>query len=94
MAAAGVLEVVELRRRNEELERAAADGRVREAALERELERTRQRLLAVEEAEERLCGQMGELEAEAVMQAREYLRRIEALSHRLTAAGLHLSPDS
>ncbi|KAG6503840.1 protein RESPONSE TO LOW SULFUR 2-like [Zingiber officinale] len=101
MAAAEALEVAELQRRNKELERAAAEGRDREAAMERELERTRQRLLATEEAEERLCGQMGELEAESVLQAREYLRRIEALSHRLAAAldllaaaGLHLSPDS
>ncbi|URE01660.1 response to low sulfur [Musa troglodytarum] len=80
------LEVAELRRRNEELERAAREGREREEALRDELERTRERLRAVEEAEERLCVDLGELEAEAVAQAREDLLRIETLSHQLSAA--------
>ncbi|RZR78719.1 hypothetical protein BHM03_00004141 [Ensete ventricosum] len=79
-------EVAELRRRNEELERAAREGREREEALRGELERTRERLQAVEEAEERLCVELGELEAEAVAQAREDLLRIETLSHQLSTA--------
>ncbi|THU67167.1 hypothetical protein C4D60_Mb05t21800 [Musa balbisiana] len=85
------LEVAELRRRNEELERAAREGREREEALRGELERTRERLLAIEEAEERLCVELGELEAEAVAQAREDLLRIETLSHQLSAARAILS---
>ncbi|KAG6512207.1 protein RESPONSE TO LOW SULFUR 4-like [Zingiber officinale] len=98
---AAALEVAELRRRNVELERAAMESRHKEVVLGRELEWTRERLRVAEEAEERLCGEIGELEAEAVVQAREYRRRIEALSHRLgsaldllASAGLYLSPDS
>ncbi|WOL00087.1 hypothetical protein Cni_G08800 [Canna indica] len=84
-------EVAELRRRNEELERASREGREREEALQRELERMRERLQAVEEAEERLCGELGELQAEALEEARAYLLRIEDLSHRLSAAHALLS---
>ncbi|XP_074586669.1 protein RESPONSE TO LOW SULFUR 4-like [Curcuma longa] len=98
---AAAFEEAELRQRNEALERAVMESRHREVELGWELERTRERLRVAEEAEERLCGEIGELEAEAVVQAREYRRRIEALSHRLgsaldllASAGLHLSPDS
>ncbi|XP_008791681.1 protein RESPONSE TO LOW SULFUR 3-like [Phoenix dactylifera] len=83
MAAA---DVEELRRRNSELEREAAEAREREVEARRELERTRERLRAVEEAEERLSVEIGELEAEAVVQARDYLLRIKALSDQLTTA--------
>ena len=69
-----------LRRRNEELEREVREWR--------ELDRTRARLRAVEEAEERLCSELGELEAEAVAHAREYRVRVRvrALSDQLALA--------
>nr|XP_010919447.1 protein RESPONSE TO LOW SULFUR 3 [Elaeis guineensis] len=102
MAAAGKLgfreaaEMEELRRKNSELEREAAEAREREEETLRELERTRERLRAVEEAEERLSVELGELEAEAVAQARAYHLRIKALSDQLgiahdilTSAGCH-----
>ncbi|KAG0484831.1 hypothetical protein HPP92_008910 [Vanilla planifolia] len=76
----------ELRLRNRELEREVREGREREEEMRRELDRARGRLLAVEEAEERLCAQLGELEAEAMEQAMEYNRRIRALSERLAEA--------
>lgn len=69
----------ELRRRNSELELEAAEAR-------RELERTRERLRLVEEAEERLIAELGELEAEAVTEARAYDLRIKALSDQLAVA--------
>ncbi|CAM0947254.1 unnamed protein product [Alopecurus aequalis] len=53
-----------LRRRNAELEREVA-------ALRAELEAARLRAEAAEEAEERLCAQLGEAECEAVELARE-----------------------
>lgn len=92
-------EVEELRRRNSELEREAAEARAREEETRRELDRTRERLRAVEEAEERLSVELGELEAEAVAQARAYHLRIKALSDQLaiahdslTSAGFHHNP--
>ncbi|KAM0903786.1 hypothetical protein ACQ4PT_018446 [Festuca glaucescens] len=53
-----------LRRRNAELEQEVA-------ALRAELEAVRLRAEAAEEAEERLCAQLGEAECEAVELARE-----------------------
>ncbi|KAG1360819.1 protein RESPONSE TO LOW SULFUR 3 [Cocos nucifera] len=79
-------EMEELRRRNEELEREVRERRAREEEMRMELERTRARLRAVEEAEERLCVQLGEIEAEAVAEARDYHRRIKALSDELEEA--------
>ncbi|KAG0447641.1 hypothetical protein HPP92_028232 [Vanilla planifolia] len=64
----------------------SAELHLRNRELERELDRARGRLRAVEEAEERLCAQLGELEAEAMEQAMEYNRRIRALSERLAEA--------
>ncbi|XP_008809030.2 protein RESPONSE TO LOW SULFUR 3 [Phoenix dactylifera] len=85
-AAAAEEEVEGLRRRNEELEREVRERRTGEEEMRRELERSRARLRAVEEAEERLCVQLGEIEAEAVAQARDYHRRIKALSDELEEA--------
>ncbi|XP_020588891.1 protein RESPONSE TO LOW SULFUR 1-like [Phalaenopsis equestris] len=85
-SAAQVAEAEELRRRNLELERELGDRKSREAEMRRELERTKERLAAAEEAEERLCAQLGELEAEAIEQASEYNRRIKMLSDRLAEA--------
>jgi chromosome segregation ATPase len=65
VAAAPAAEGVEaLRRRNAELEQELA-------ALRAELEAARLRAEAAEEAEERLCAQLGEAECEAVELARE-----------------------
>ncbi|KAK8934448.1 hypothetical protein KSP39_PZI014815 [Platanthera zijinensis] len=76
----------ELKWRNLELEREVRERREREEEMGRELERTKGMLKSVEEAEERLCAQLGELEAEAIAQARVYNRRIKALSDRLAEA--------
>ncbi|CAN6298830.1 unnamed protein product [Urochloa humidicola] len=76
----------EMRRRNAELERAVAEAAAREERLQRQLEAALARLAVAEEAEERLCVQLGELEAEAVMQAVEYQDRVRALSERLAFA--------
>lgn len=76
----------ELMRRNTELENQLRDFIEREEVLKTELERTRMRLHFVEEAEERLCFQMGELEAEAVAQAHVYRLHVTELSDQLAAA--------
>lgn len=83
---AGAGEAEEIKRRNAELERAVAEAAAREERLRRELEAALRRLAVAEEAEERLCVQLGELEAEAVAQAIEYQERVRALSDRLTFA--------
>ncbi|XP_078174025.1 protein RESPONSE TO LOW SULFUR 1-like [Carex rostrata] len=72
-----------LRRRNAELEREVCERTEREGALMVDLERTRERLRFTEEAEERLCMQLGELEAEALEQVHMYQRHIKALSDQL-----------
>jgi hypothetical protein len=79
-------EAEEIRRRNAELERAVAEAAAREERLRRELEAALARLAVAEEAEERLCVQLGELEAEAVTQAVEYREHVRALSERLAFA--------
>ncbi|KAG8092232.1 hypothetical protein GUJ93_ZPchr0012g20921 [Zizania palustris] len=70
-------------RRNAELEKAAAEAAAREERLRQELEAALARLAVAEEAEERLCVQLGELEAEAVTQAVEYQQHVRELSERL-----------
>ncbi|KAG9455369.1 hypothetical protein H6P81_008273 [Aristolochia fimbriata] len=79
-----------LRRRNDELERELRRSAEREERMREELEKTRERLRVVEDAEERLCYQLGELEAEAVDQAREYHSQIRALMEQLAAAQMRL----
>ncbi|KAJ3682176.1 hypothetical protein LUZ60_014750 [Juncus effusus] len=76
-------EIEELRKRNGELEKQVREFKDREELLKVELERTCLRLRTVEEAEERLCFEMGELEAEAVAQARAYQLHVKMLSDRL-----------
>lgn len=76
----------ELRRRNEELERELRTSREREERMKQELQRTSERLRVAEEAEERLCSQLGELEAETLVQAREYHARIVSLMDQLSQA--------
>ncbi|RWR80882.1 trichohyalin-like protein [Cinnamomum micranthum f. kanehirae] len=75
-----------LRKRNEELEKELQSSLQREEKARVDLERTKQRLRATEEAEERLCSQLGELEAEAVEQARAYHSQIRSLMEQLSQA--------
>ncbi|KAM1232430.1 hypothetical protein ACFX13_042987 [Malus domestica] len=75
-----------LRQRNEELERELRKSQEREERMKAELQRARERLRVAEEAEERLCSQLGELEAEAVDQARMDHGRILALADQLSHA--------
>ncbi|CAN4089424.1 unnamed protein product [Withania somnifera] len=75
-----------LRRRNEELEKELKKSIEREEKMREELNKTRERLRVAEEAEERLCSQLGELEAEAVDQAREYRTRVIHMMNQLSLA--------
>ncbi|KVI04547.1 protein RESPONSE TO LOW SULFUR 3-like [Cynara cardunculus var. scolymus] len=75
-----------LRRRNEELERELKRSLEREEKMKTELKKTWERLRVAEEAEERLCSQLGELEAEAMDQAVAYRERLVSLMEQLAAA--------
>ncbi|KAL8519663.1 hypothetical protein ACS0TY_010558 [Phlomoides rotata] len=75
-----------LKRRNEELEKELKNSLEREERMNQELQRTFERLRVAEEAEERLCSQLGELEAEAVDHVREYMAQIVTLSEKLSLA--------
>ncbi|KAG8390481.1 hypothetical protein BUALT_Bualt01G0087900 [Buddleja alternifolia] len=75
-----------LQKRNEELERELKNSLEREERMKEELLQTWQRLRVAEEAEERLCSQLGELEAEAVDHAREYRAHITMLMEQISLA--------
>ncbi|XP_043703901.1 protein RESPONSE TO LOW SULFUR 3-like [Telopea speciosissima] len=75
-----------LRKRNEELERELKMSLEREEKMRKELEKTSQRLRDVEEAEELLCFQVGELEVEALDQARADQAQIRSLMDQLSQA--------
>ncbi|KAL0403294.1 UNVERIFIED_CONTAM: protein RESPONSE TO LOW SULFUR 3 [Sesamum radiatum] len=75
-----------LRRRNEELERELKKSLEREDRMKEELRSAWGRVRVAEEAEERLCWQLGELEAEAVNEAREYRARVMELMEQLSDA--------
>ncbi|KAL7615127.1 hypothetical protein Lser_V15G04827 [Lactuca serriola] len=75
-----------LRRRNEELERELKRSLEREEKMKMELQKTWERLRVAEEAEEHLCSQLGELEAEAMDQACAYRERQMTLMEQLSAA--------
>lgn len=79
-------EEVVLRKRNEDLERELKKSKEREDQMRLELQRACERLRLAEDAEERLCSQLGELEAEAVNQARDYHARILSLVDQLSQA--------
>ncbi|KAK4489773.1 hypothetical protein RD792_000410 [Penstemon davidsonii] len=79
-------DAVSLRRRNEELERELKNSLEREERMKEDLMKLWRRLRVAEEAEERLCCQLGELEAEAVDQAREYRGRVMKLMEQLNDA--------
>ncbi|KAL7108127.1 hypothetical protein ACP275_06G095800 [Erythranthe tilingii] len=85
---------VALRRRNEELERELKKSLEREERMKEELMRAWGRLSVAEEAEERLCCQLGELEAEAVHESREYIARITELMEQLSGANKLLRESS
>ncbi|KAI5405338.1 hypothetical protein KIW84_052203 [Lathyrus oleraceus] len=76
----------ELKKRNEELEKELKESKEREEQMKRQLQSAWERLRVAEEAEERLCSQLGELEAEAVYQARDYHDRIVSLMEQLSRA--------
>lgn len=80
----------ELKKRNEELEKALRESKEREEQMRRQLESACERLRVAEEAEERLCSQLGELEAEAVYHARDYHDRIVSLMDQLSRAQILL----
>ncbi|OIW16536.1 hypothetical protein TanjilG_32207 [Lupinus angustifolius] len=75
---------LELKRRNEELEEELRKSRAREEQIQRQLHAVWERLRVAEEAEERLCTQLGDLEAEGVHQARQYHARIVSLMEQLS----------
>lgn len=77
---------IELKQRNEELERELRKSREREEKVAAELREVLCRLKVAEEGEERLCSQLGELEAEAVHQARVYHSRLISLTEELSHA--------
>ncbi|KAL1218190.1 Protein RESPONSE TO LOW SULFUR 2 [Cardamine amara subsp. amara] len=78
-------EVEELRRKNGEMEKAVEDMR-------KEMLQLWRRTQVAEEAEERLCSQLAELEAESLDQARDYHSRIIILMNELSR--LSSSSDS
>ncbi|XP_022762617.1 protein RESPONSE TO LOW SULFUR 2-like [Durio zibethinus] len=76
----------EFRKRNQELEKELKESREREEQMRNELQKILERLRVAEEAEERLCFQLGELEAESVNQARAYNAHILSLMNQLSKA--------
>ncbi|PPS11185.1 hypothetical protein GOBAR_AA09459 [Gossypium barbadense] len=74
----------DLRKRNQELEKELKESREREEQMRKELRKMWERLRVAEEAEERLCSQLGELEAESVNQARAYNAQILSLMDQLS----------
>ncbi|KAF4398897.1 protein RESPONSE TO LOW SULFUR 4 [Cannabis sativa] len=75
-----------LMKRNQELEQELSRSREREEEMRNELLKTWQRLRIAEDAEEMLCSQLGELEAEAVDQARADHAKIVSLVKQLSRA--------
>ena len=68
-------EVEELRQKNGEMEKAVEEMR-------KEMLQLWRRTQVAEEAEEHLCSQLAELEAESLDQARDYHSRIAAAARR------------
>lgn len=75
-----------LRKRNEELEKQLKMSMEREENMRQQLWSLWERLRVAEEAEERLCSQLGDLEAEALDQARSYRAHLTSLVDQLSAA--------
>ncbi|XP_010515308.1 PREDICTED: uncharacterized protein LOC104791181 [Camelina sativa] len=70
-------EVEELRRRNGELEREMEE-------MKKQMVQLWRRTVVAEEAEERLCSQLAELEVESLDQARDYQSRILFLMEQIS----------
>ena len=87
-------EQMTLKKRNEELEKELRRSQEREEQMKAELIKACERLRVAEEAEERLCSQLGELEAEAVDEARSYHARIVSLVDQLSRAQQLLQASS
>uniref|UniRef100_A0A1J3GSL0 Protein RESPONSE TO LOW SULFUR 2 n=1 Tax=Noccaea caerulescens TaxID=107243 RepID=A0A1J3GSL0_NOCCA len=79
-------EVEELRRKNGEMEKAVEEMR-------KEMLQLWRRTQVAEEAEERLCSQLAELEAESLDQARDYHSRIIFLMNELSRLSSSSSSD-
>ncbi|KFK27751.1 response to low sulfur 1 protein [Arabis alpina] len=79
-------EVEELRRKNGEMEKAVED-------MKNEMIQLWRRTQVAEEAEERLCSQLAELEAESLDQARDYHSRIIFLMNELSRLSSASSSD-
>uniref|UniRef100_A0A7C8YZ91 Uncharacterized protein n=1 Tax=Opuntia streptacantha TaxID=393608 RepID=A0A7C8YZ91_OPUST len=77
---------MDLEKYNEELERKLRESLMREEKTKAELRRALERVRVAEEAEEMLCSQLGDLEAEAVDQARYFHAQISALMEELSQA--------
>jgi len=77
---------MDLKKCNEELERKLRESLTREEKTKAELRRALERVRVAEEAEEMLCSQLGDLEAEAVDQARYFHAQISALMEELSQA--------
>lgn len=77
---------LQLKKRNEELEEQLKQSKESEEHVNRMLHAALERVRVAEEAEERLCYQLGELEAEALEQARDYHDRIVSLMNQLSQA--------
>lgn len=75
-----------LKKRNEELEKELRKSLEREERMKQELTRAWERLRVAEEAEERACFQLGELEAESVGHAQEYRAQSLLLMEQLALA--------
>eukprot|EP01018_Ginkgo_biloba_P026358 Gb_25233 [translate_table: standard] len=77
------LEIDQLKSHNWQLEQQLKESQRREKELRAQLEEMRIRLSTAEEAEERLCSQLGDMEAEAVEEAQSYNREFNSLQQRL-----------
>ena len=77
---------LELKKRNEELEEELRQSKEREHRMRLMLREAHDRLRVAEDAEELLCSQLGELEADALNQARDYHARIVSLVDQLSRA--------
>lgn len=75
-----------LQKRNEELKKALKHSQEREEKMKKEMQITLERLRVAEEAEERLCWQVAEVEAEAAENAKEYRAYVRSLMEQISHA--------
>ena len=76
----------DIKKRNEELEKKLKESIVREKKIREELDRALERVRVAEEGEEMLCSELGQLEAEAAEQARDFRARMLSLIEQLSQA--------